>query len=1075
MKKNIFLLCIVLVTISNNLFSQNISKDLGVKDGTDYRAVWDNYYVGGTCVSGSTVLNIGYSTGIGDEYGGADWDFKLPNEITNTNQLEAINIEILGDRCDIAGSSTKLTFRKTNWEWLDDLINYSLSKDYEYNTFTIPSEYVDDCVMEWNGGLYLMPIISSEDNYNIKTIQITIEYTEPEPIFCFTTTVIDFGQIALGNNPEINTFDFEVENCGEGTLTGAIITSSNWLSVNPSSFSLSENQTKTIIATATTSNLDFGNYYSNISISTNDGGTSWNAAFVEIVEKPDIVVNSILVNGGNDIFVGDNVKIEATIQEVKNVDAGTVCYHYYIDNLHLNEEDNCSTISANNSVTVYFYYTFQQEGEHKIKVIVDPENDVDETNEGNNEKGITVTVKNNYSQPTISFIKVPNQNNVFNDVQLEWIGVDSDGTISGYEYKLDDDDITSTNSVSKLFQGLDNGNHTFEVRCIDNDGQYSDWISTQFEINVVLDIIVINEALEKPINGYYYMSELFSYSNSNYIISSVNEFNSGTLDLSNIETVIVPKNYLNELDKEKLGDKSVFIISDQYSTTSLISGMEYNGNNQTIYFSPDFSNSITEYYPPVAVSLDWQKVGRQFAETGVVEVVGFFTGEGTTFLSVTYYLSNGDIEKASVAVVGGVSGSICIATLPACATGLGCVVPITACTVKVITILYSIFDETVTINKTETIDNNYVHNLNEKRIKYPVDETINCQVYYEYDDELGYYVLKTDAPSICNYSNLNLSTEDGYFKFVGDGLSNSGNLLSNNDGFESFNEKSEFIINIDSKIQIDIEDNTFEYYESSTTTPDYSVSFQEADTFTNDLILDDGFLYPSDSTNESDFIINSEGFITTIEEINIESSINQISDINQEIIINTSISLEVGVSGLLQLMVKGKDGLMAVKYISIEANQSIIETIEVSFNDLISNPSKYNLYFQFRANTTSGPLETTEISDVINYIYDYEIVSTKIETIVNNDNVESIELFPNPFKDVLNGNYTTRKNCQLKINIYDINGKLIKILENKFHLKGKYSFKWDGLNNSARKVNCGMYIIQFITNDKITSKKVILK
>ena len=51
-----------------------------------------------------------------------------------------------------------------------------------------------------------------------------------------------------------------------------------------------------------------------------------------------------------------------------------------------------------------------------------------------------------------------------------WIGSDLDGSVTGYEYMIDDGGWFHTTGTSITFYGLQNGSHRFDVRSIDDDG-----------------------------------------------------------------------------------------------------------------------------------------------------------------------------------------------------------------------------------------------------------------------------------------------------------------------------------------------------------------------------------------------------------------------------------------------------------------------------------------------------------------------------------------------------------------------------------------------------------------------------
>ena len=56
-------------------------------------------------------------------------------------------------------------------------------------------------------------------------------------------------------------------------------------------------------------------------------------------------------------------------------------------------------------------------------------------------------------------------------VTLRWTGVDDDGQIVNYEWTLDDTIVGETTETSMTFQGLPEGDHTFTVAAIDDDGE----------------------------------------------------------------------------------------------------------------------------------------------------------------------------------------------------------------------------------------------------------------------------------------------------------------------------------------------------------------------------------------------------------------------------------------------------------------------------------------------------------------------------------------------------------------------------------------------------------------------------
>jgi len=91
--------------------------------------------------------------------------------------------------------------------------------------------------------------------------------------------------------------------------------------------------------------------------------------------------------------------------------------------------------------------------------------------------------------PTVSITSGPTGTINTNQATFGWSGSDTDGTISGYYYDLDDSTPdTWTSSTTKTFYSLSNGSHTFYVKAKDNDGDYSVIASRSFVVD--LPIIV---------------------------------------------------------------------------------------------------------------------------------------------------------------------------------------------------------------------------------------------------------------------------------------------------------------------------------------------------------------------------------------------------------------------------------------------------------------------------------------------------------------------------------------------------------------------------------------------------------
>ena len=82
--------------------------------------------------------------------------------------------------------------------------------------------------------------------------------------------------------------------------------------------------------------------------------------------------------------------------------------------------------------------------------------------------------------------------------------------------------------------------------------------------------------------------------------------------------------------------------------------------------------------------------------------------------------------------------------------------------------------------------------------------------------------------------------------------------------------------------------------------------------------------------------------------------------------------------------------------------------------------------------------------------------------------------YPNPFNPVTKIVYQIPEASNVKIKVYDLLGREIKILVNEFNNAGKYSVYWDGKDSHGMNVPSGVYFYRLESNSNILTKKMIL-
>jgi hypothetical protein len=82
--------------------------------------------------------------------------------------------------------------------------------------------------------------------------------------------------------------------------------------------------------------------------------------------------------------------------------------------------------------------------------------------------------------------------------------------------------------------------------------------------------------------------------------------------------------------------------------------------------------------------------------------------------------------------------------------------------------------------------------------------------------------------------------------------------------------------------------------------------------------------------------------------------------------------------------------------------------------------------------------------------------------------------YPNPFEDFTQIQYSVPRTMAVNISIYNTLGQRITILVNDTMKSGNYVVKWNGTDNSDKRVPGGVYFVRFATDDVISDEKSIL-
>lgn len=117
----------------------------------------------------------------------------------------------------------------------------------------------------------------------------------------------------------------------------------------------------------------------------------------------------------------------------------------------------------------------------------------------------------------------------------------------------------------------------------------------------------------------------------------------------------------------------------------------------------------------------------------------------------------------------------------------------------------------------------------------------------------------------------------------------------------------------------------------------------------------------------------------------------------------------------------------------------------------------------------SGIMEKIPISEITNIEFDN----------INSVNDKQLDIglnnYPNPFTDFTMIAFELDKPYNnIIINIYDMNGNIVRMLNHYNCNQGKNQIKWDTKNNNGEKVKSGTYFYEVRINGQTKTKKMLL-
>ena len=159
---------------------------------------------------------------------------------------------------------------------------------------------------------------------------------------------------------------------------------------------------------------------------------------------------------------------------------------------------------------------------------------------------------------------------------------------------------------------------------------------------------------------------------------------------------------------------------------------------------------------------------------------------------------------------------------------------------------------------------------------------------------------------------------------------------------------------------------------------------------------------------------------------------------------------------------------------SENAEFTILDTVSANQTSYIDASDKMVSSYYYRVKAYNSSLISQYTEEVL--VNDLVVVGVKEETISNHFKLN--QNYPNPFNPSTTISFSLHKGADVRLEIYDTIGRLIKVLIDEKLSSGSYNFDWNSTNYSGDPVGSGIYIYKMTLNiDKklfSESKKMVL-
>jgi hypothetical protein len=196
------------------------------------------------------------------------------------------------------------------------------------------------------------------------------------------------------------------------------------------------------------------------------------------------------------------------------------------------------------------------------------------------------------------------------------------------------------------------------------------------------------------------------------------------------------------------------------------------------------------------------------------------------------------------------------------------------------------------------------------------------------------------------------------------------------------------------------------------------------------------------------------------------SSFTSIPNVNGYIYLNWITQSETNLSGF---------------YLYKGLSDNLVEASRINAMVTATNTSQQQNYVFVDEEVTPGTtywywLESTEINGISEFFGPVSVYlpnsNNTMPVIPLSTSIKGV--YPNPFNPSAVIQIDIAKQSNVKLNIYNLKGQLIKTLDTSAKSPGTYFYKWNGIDDNGKHCTSGTYILSLITDKKVDNKKIVL-